>query len=185
MHRRVGGQGIVQPARGRYDEEEYAIKFFLNRTSFEREEALYLREDLRRMMPAVKDIVSNSDGSICDMAGRTFPPAIVIERGEPLDEWALRIEPDFPTILTVLCHILARLQQLHSVGIAHRDIKPGNVLWRPKHHSWTLIDFGCAAEIGMSPTPPNDRQPILSVLQLVCNLFERVGVALLWGPRCM
>lgn len=148
----MGGQGIVQPARGRYDKEEYAIKFFLNRASFEREEALYLREDLRRMMPAVKDIVANHDGSICDMAGRVFPPAIVIERGEPLDEWALRIEPDFPTILTVLCHILARLQQLHSVGIAHRDIKPGNVLWRPKHHSWTLIDFGCAAEIGTSCT---------------------------------
>lgn len=148
VHRRVGGQGIVQFARGRYDDDEFAIKFFLNRVAFEREEALYTREDLRRMMPAVKDIVPNTDGAICNAAGYVFPPCIVVEKGESLDEWALRIEPDFPTILTVLCHILARLQQLHTTGIAHRDLKPGNVLWRPKHHAWTLIDFGCAAEIG-------------------------------------
>lgn len=29
-----------------------------------------------------------------------------------------------------------------------RDIKPGNVLWRPRHFSWTILDYGCAAEIG-------------------------------------
>ena len=67
---------------------------------------------------------------------------------QSLDEWALRIVPDFPTVLTVLCHIATRLQQLHLSGYVHRDIKPANVLWRPAHHSWTLIDFGCAAESG-------------------------------------
>lgn len=153
VHRRIGGQGIVQFSRGRYDDDEFAIKFFLNRVAFEREEALYTREDLRRMMPAVKDIVPNTDGAICNAAGYVFPPCIVVEKGESLDEWAMRIEPDFPTILTVLCHILARLQQLHTTGIAHRDLKPGNVLWRPKHHAWTLIDFGCAAEIGAPLRP--------------------------------
>ena len=26
--------------------------------------------------------------------------------------------------------------------------KPGNILWRPQHLEWTLIDFGCAAQTG-------------------------------------
>jgi hypothetical protein len=37
----------------------------------------------------------------------------------------------------------------------HSDVKHlpatsdvGNVLWRPQHLEWTLIDFGCAAQIG-------------------------------------
>jgi hypothetical protein len=57
------------------------------------------------------------------LSGWVFPPCIIVERGESLDEWALRIVPDFPTILTVLCHVLARLEQLHKAGLAHRDIK--------------------------------------------------------------
>ena len=77
-----------------------------------------------------------------------MPPSIVIERGESLDKWALRIKPDFTTILQVLTHVCTRLQLLHENGLAHRDLKPGNILWRPKHLQWTLIDFGCAAPIG-------------------------------------
>ena len=41
------------------------------------------------------------------------------------------------------------LRRLHDFGYAHRDIKPGNILRRPKQHDWTLIDFGCSAPIGM------------------------------------
>lgn len=55
----------------------------------------------------------------------------------------------------VLSHICERVKTLHDAGVAHRDLKPGNVLWRPKHYSWTLIDFGCAAEIGAPPHLPH------------------------------
>ena len=81
--------------------------------------------------------------------GWRFPPFIVVERGESLDEWRLRIQPDFPTIVQVLSHVTERVKTMHDLGLIHRDLKPGNVLWRPGQHSWTLIDFGCAAKTGM------------------------------------
>lgn len=54
-----------------------------------------------------------------------------------------------------MCHVTTRLKRLHEAGLAHRDLKPGNVLWRPQHLEWTLIDFGCAAAIGVPffPSP--------------------------------
>ena len=53
--------------------------------------------------------------------------------------------------LQVLHHVAERLASLHRSGWVHRDLKPGNVLRRPHKHSWTLIDFGCAAQIGATP----------------------------------
>ena len=84
--------------------------------------------------------------------GWRYPPFIVVERGESLDEWQARIQPDFPTIVQVLSHVTERVKTMHGLGLVHRDLKPGNVLWRPGQHSWTLIDFGCAANAG---TPHN------------------------------
>ena len=88
-------------------------------------------------------------GRGCDGGGWRFPPFIVVERGESLDEWRARIQPDFPTIVQVLSHVTERVRTMHDLGLIHRDLKPGNVLWRPGQHSWTLIDFGCAANIGV------------------------------------
>lgn len=59
MHRRVGGQGVVQFARSTQSMAQVAIKFFLNTNAFECEEALYMREELRSMMPAISLIESN------------------------------------------------------------------------------------------------------------------------------
>ena len=51
-------------------------------------------------------------------------------------------------LVQALSHAVRALKKLHSFGYAHRDIKPGNILRRHKQHDWTLIDFGCTAEIG-------------------------------------
>ena len=38
--------------------------------------------------------------------GWRYPPFIVVERGESLDEWQMRIQPDFPTIVQACPHPL-------------------------------------------------------------------------------
>lgn len=90
----------------------------------------------------------NADRQIRSSRDYVFPPFIIVERGESLNEWVHRVAPDFITSLFVLCHVTKRLQMLHQAGICHRDLKPGNILWRPTANAWTLIDFGCAEEIG-------------------------------------
>ena len=36
------------------------------------------------------------------------------------------------------------LWHLHSCGILHLDVKPGNLLWKPAQERLVIIDFGCA-----------------------------------------
>ena len=107
--------------------------------------------------------------------GVRLPPCIVMEMGETLDDWARRIRPDFPTILMVLCHLCARLQQLHAAGYAHRDVKPANCLWRPRAHSWTLVDFGCAGALG----PPSTTTAFVLVHVSHCEcILDRLRLAM-------
>ena len=120
--------------------------------------------------------------------GLLYPPCIVAERGEALDDWARRHQPDFPTVLQILSHVAARMAQLHAQGYAHRDLKPANVLWRPAHHSWTLLDFGCAARIGAphwaAPASCMRRVPVRARLQAIASAGEdaRLAFSLLYAP---
>jgi hypothetical protein len=105
-------------------------------------------------------VQENSDGRIRDSAGFVFPPFIIVERGESLNEWVQRVAPDFITSLFVLCHVCKRLKLLHDAGLCHRDLKPGNILWRPAANAWTLIDFGCTEQIGACTRPCCSRAPV-------------------------
>eukprot|EP00892_Ulva_mutabilis_P002495 jgi/Ulvmu1/12246/UM086_0037.1 len=146
--RRRGGQGVVQFVRSRASGEEFAVKFYAARTSFERERALYMDASLRSMMPATRAFIGNYNGAVSGPNGYVFPPCIIIERGESLKEWAKREATDFITNMQVLIHLATRLRLLHAAGWVHRDIKPGNILRRPRQHSWTLIDFGSTVREG-------------------------------------
>jgi hypothetical protein len=49
----------------------------------------------------VRNIESNSDKKLVDAHGHPLPPCIVMERGEPLDLWAARAQPDRPQAFVV------------------------------------------------------------------------------------
>jgi Lipopolysaccharide kinase (Kdo/WaaP) family len=158
LGRRVGGQGVVQFAQvvdsGAATDAAtggagaVVIKFFTDENGYDRELGFYAHPALRGMLPEVVASARNDDGTVMSSRGFVFPPCLIVEKGESLDEWAARVAPDFPTSMCVLCHVAARLAQLHAAGFAHGDLKPANILWRPRANAWTLIDFGCTAEIG-------------------------------------
>lgn len=81
--------------------EAFAVKFFFRRAAFDAEMSLYEDSDLRSMMPATRALVDNTKQDVRTASGYVLPPAIVIERGESLQEWAAREEHDFVTTLQV------------------------------------------------------------------------------------
>jgi serine/threonine protein kinase len=53
-------------------------------------------------------------------------------------------------VVQMILQLALRLEELHSLGYVHRDLKPGNVMWLPRENRWTVIDFGCVARTGES-----------------------------------
>lgn len=79
-----------------------AIKFYLHRDAFLRERELYTASQLRSIMPATLAVEENTSGECRTPYGYAFPPFVIIERGQSLDEWAGKhTDADFATIFQV------------------------------------------------------------------------------------
>jgi hypothetical protein len=66
------------------------LQFFFDSAPYQAEVELYSREELRKIMPRIYEAHDNADKAIRDPSGYEFPPVLVIERGESLDEFAAR-----------------------------------------------------------------------------------------------
>lgn len=64
------------------DQEEVAVKFFLNRAAFRRELRLYRTPALEDVMLPLVDVSDASGDDNVTLAGVRLPPFIVVERGE-------------------------------------------------------------------------------------------------------
>ena len=63
--------------------------------------------------------------------------------GSPIDDYCDRVEPDIPTRIGLIIEVCDAIAYLHEHAIAHRDIKPNNILVTPEGHA-KLVDFGIA-----------------------------------------
>ena len=138
-----------------------AIKFYLDRTGFERERELYTESQLKEMMPATLAVEDNASGNCQTPYGYTFPPFVIIERGQSLDEWARdNANKDFITIFQV------QLQQ-HLLRISFVCLI-SNEVWsclRGRHV------FDCEA---LSPCAPRQQLACIQacVAPVCCTHFE-------------
>jgi hypothetical protein len=98
------GQAIVQFATSIQDEGNYALKFFLEPEAYEAEASKYRDSNLTQLLPRLEACIQNEDGLLVDPAGEKFPPCIITERGERLDEWCRRNQPDMWTSMLVRFH---------------------------------------------------------------------------------
>lgn len=113
---------------------------------------MYANPQVKLSMSAIREVIPNNGGEATGSC--VLPPAIVMKRGEPLEEWAQRLRPNLPTALNALCGIAQLLKDLHERGYIYYAMKPSNVAWFGDEKKWKLIDFACAARKGANPTPP-------------------------------
>ena len=63
--------------------------------------------------------------------------------GSPIDEYCRRMNTDVPTRVRMIAQVCDAVDYLHAHAIAHRDIKPQNILVTLDGHV-KLVDFGIA-----------------------------------------
>ncbi len=83
--------------------------------------------------------------------------------GSPIDEYCSRMNADVPTRVRMMTEVCEAVEYLHTHAIAHRDIKPNNILvtldGRVK-----LVDFGIAkveTVDGLVASPSSPGQPTM------------------------
>jgi serine/threonine protein kinase len=81
------------------------------------------------------------------LSGYVLPPFFVLERGMTLKEWNAQ-ERNYFEIATMVENTVRLLATLHGAGLAHRDLKPDNVLYLLQSTKWRLLDLGIVARIG-------------------------------------
>lgn len=83
--------------------------------------------------------------SIYDVGDDENCPYIIMEfiDGKSLDQLiSEKIKLDLKEILEISVNVLPALQYMHSIGLVHRDLKPGNIIIEEKSRRIVLIDFG-------------------------------------------
>ena len=96
------------------------MQFYGSLDTFKREIAMFDVPELRDSLLPFVMACENSDGRASGPSGFVYPPFVIAERGESLNEWVSRSAPDLATTIFVLLHVAERLQRLHQAGIVHR-----------------------------------------------------------------
>ncbi|MEY4722637.1 MAG: serine/threonine protein kinase [Candidatus Parcubacteria bacterium] len=88
-------------------------------------------------LPVMRDLLTLDDGSLALVMSYEEGPTL-----EQVVEKIGRIDPEHVAWITE--RILNALLYLHRHGVVHGDLKPQNIIIKPKEHLVSLIDFGLA-----------------------------------------
>lgn len=145
LHKRLGHGGNANVWRATQQGSEIAVALkVINTTKFEREPyQRFVREiEFLRGHQNVPGLLPLLDAYLPDQPSRTDQPWLAMPIATPITE-ALEDRPlsDVVTAVAAIADTLARLQR--DSGIAHRDIKPGNLY--ELGGAWLIGDFGLIA----------------------------------------
>lgn len=86
--------------------------------------------------------------------GRLFVVTELIAGARTLTRWVADEQPALDPLVRAFAAVADALAHVHAVGVAHRDVKPDNILV-DADGALTLVDFGLARE-GAVHTPANE-----------------------------
>ncbi len=155
----AGGCSIVYDAERRSDGRRVAIKVLSLPETLEPEEAEATRQRFCREALLMVTLHDPHIAECLDYGVFEGSPCIVLEYidGKPLDLYLKEYGAlPFDISVNIICQLLDALAVAHSIGVIHRDIKPGNILLigDESNPSIRLIDFGIAS---LTQGPNTDR----------------------------
>jgi serine/threonine protein kinase len=162
-----GGMGEVYLAEDTSLERKVALKFLPE--YLQHEEAAH-----KRFIREVRSTAALDHPYICKVyevaltdKGQDF---IVMEyvRGQTLKDRLAEGPVPLKQALQIGAEVAEALEEAHQTGIAHRDLRPANIMFTPEVHA-KVMDFGLAKSLGTGedpgeqPTAPwKERSPQLS-----------------------
>jgi hypothetical protein len=126
-------------------------RFYDRQVDYEVEVRMFNIPGVLPTLPKLYASSDNTAGRLRGPEGFVFPPFLVTERGQSLQEW-LQVSRDNLLLLAMIRDVAELLATLHAGGHVHRDIKPDNILLMLQTQVWRLIDFGISGPCG---TPQN------------------------------
>jgi serine/threonine-protein kinase len=104
------------------------------------------RERLKREARALASLSHPNIPAVYDIQLDTAPPRIIFEfiDGDNLLSILNARKPTLREVCRWLRQVCAALAHAHARGIIHRDVKPANIVLRPRVGSCYLVDFGLA-----------------------------------------
>lgn len=183
-----GGMGVVYLAYDPELDRKVALKLLLpgRETLNDAARARLLREAKALARLAHPNVVA-----IHDVGAHEEQMWIAMElvNGRTLERWASERPRPWPEILQVLLHVASGVAAAHAVGLAHRDLKPDNVMIGDDGRV-RVMDFGLA-HLDSGLNPDTGLEPSCRGLvalehrhaQVVTDLYTRVGTPAYMSPE--
>jgi serine/threonine protein kinase len=149
-----GGNAIVWEAWRHPADQHVALKVLKSAKVGKEPYKRFVREiQFLRSMENLEGILPLLDANLPDRPTRADPAWLAMPIAVPIEE-AIKGEP-LEQVVEAVSQIATTLARLHAEGIAHRDIKPGNLYeWRDL---WVVGDFGLVAIPDMAELTRNGR----------------------------